>query len=473
MLLGIDLGTSSVKAAVMAEDGSVEEIAAASYPMESPAPGWAETDPADWWLATRQAVTSLTASHRQKIAAIGLSGQMHGVVLADAEGQALRPAILWADGRAESELARYRELPPRLQRLLANPLAAGMAGPTLLWIRRHESRMYDAARWALQPKDWLRLRLTSQARTDPTDASATLLYDLGKDTWAHDVLRELGIRPTLLPDVVPSHELAGRLTDVAAQELGLVPGVPVAAGAADAAASLLGHGVLEPGPVLLTIGTGAQLSSIRTELHPDPTARTNLYRTVERGKWYAMAAILNAGLALDWARTVFAVEWPVLYGTAGEVPPGAGGVTFVPHLVGERTPHLESGADARWSGIALHHRREHLLKAVLEGVAFALREAMEKLEAAGIPVTELHLAGGGAVDGAWRQLLADVLGKPLIATPSWVGSARGAALLAGVCAGVYKAVTDSPATHLRTEVVAEPGPRADEYAALYHRRMGS
>lgn len=471
MLLGIDLGTSSVKAAAMAEDGSVEEIASASYPMESPAPGWAETDPADWWLATRQAVRSLGASRREKIAAIGLSGQMHGVVLAAADGQALRPAILWADGRAEGELAGYRELPPPLRGLLANPLAAGMAGPILLWIRHHESRTYDAARWALQPKDWLRLRLTSEARTEPTDASATLLYDLGKDTWAHDVLRELDIRPNLLPDIVPSHELSGRLTDLAAQELGLAPRLPVAAGAADAAAALLGHGVLDPGPVLLTLGTGAQLSSIRTELHPDPTARTNLYRTVESGKWYSMAAILNAGLALDWARAVFQVEWPVLYGSAVEVPPGAGGVTFVPYLVGERTPHLDSRTHARWSGIALHHRKEHLLKAVLEGVAFALREAMEQLEAAGIPVAQLHLAGGGAVDAAWRQLLADVLGKPLIATSSWVGSARGAALLAGVCTGVYATVSDSPAADLGTEVVAEPGPRADEYATLYQRRM--
>ncbi len=471
MLLGIDLGTSSIKAAVMAEDGSVGEIASASYPMKSPARGWAETDPADWWLATRRAVRSLAASHRQKVAGIGLSGQMHGVVLTDPDGQALRPAILWADGRAEGELSRYRELPPGLRKLLANPLAAGMAGPTLLWLRRHEFPTYDAARWALQPKDWLRLRLTSQARTEPTDASATLLYDLGRDTWAHDVVRELDLRPNLLPDVVPSHEMGGRLTDVAAQELGLAPGLPVAAGAADAAASLLGHGVLDPGPVLLTIGTGAQLSSIRTQLHHDPTGRTNLYRTVENGKWYAMAAILNAGLALDWARTVFQIEWPVLYRSAEEVPPGAGGVTFVPHLVGERTPHRGSGADARWSGIALHHRKEHLLKAVLEGVAFALREAMEQLEAAGIPVAELRLAGGGAVDAAWQQLLADVLGKPLIATPSWVGSARGAALLAGVSAGVYKSIRDTPAGDPRTELAAEPGPRADEYTALYQRRM--
>jgi xylulokinase len=471
MLLGIDLGTSSVKAAAMAEDGSVEEVASASYPMESPAPGWAETDPVDWWLATRQAVRSLTASNRQKVAAIGLSGQMHGVVLTDGDGRALRPAILWADGRAEGELGRYRELPPRLRDLLANPLAAGMAGPILLWLRRHESRSYGAARWALQPKDWLRLRLTSQARTEPTDASATLLYDLGKDRWAQDVLRELDIRPDLLPDVVPSYELAGRLTEVAAQELGLAPRLPVATGAADAAASLLGHGVLNPGPVLLTVGTGAQLSSIRTELHLDPTARTHLYRTVESGKWYAMAAILNAGLALDWARTVFQVEWPVLYRSAGEVPPGAGGVSFVPNLVGERTPARDARADARWSGIALHHRREHLLKAVLEGVAFALREALEQLESAGIPVAELQLAGGGAVDGAWRQMLADVLGKPLIATPSWVGSARGAALLAGVSAGVYTGIGDTPAGDLRTKVVAEPGPRADEYAALYQRRI--
>src|SRR5207245_3763599 len=272
MLRGIDLGTSSVKAAVMAEDGSVEEVTSASYPMESPAPGWAETDPADWWQATRQVVTSLAANHRQEIAAIGLSGQMHGVVLTDADGQPLRPAILWADGRAAGELARYQKLPPRLRELLANPLAPGMAGPTLLWIRRHESRLYDAARWALQPKDWLRLQLTSQARTEPTDASATLLYDLGKDTWAQDVLRELDIRPSLLPDVIASHELAGRLTDVAAQELGLAPGLPVAAGAAAAAGALPGRGGLGPGAARLAPWAGAPPPPIPTRAHPPPPA---------------------------------------------------------------------------------------------------------------------------------------------------------------------------------------------------------
>jgi xylulokinase len=469
VLLGIDLGTSSVKAAVMEEDGSVKQVESAGYRVESLAPGWAETSPDAWWEATRKAVSSLDRRYRRRLTAIGLAGQMHGLVLAREDGQAVRPAILWADGRSERELDRYRRLSPRLRRVLANPPATGMAGPTLLWIKRNESSRYRDARWALQPKDWLRLKLTSEACSEPTDASATLLYDFVQDGWSQEILGELGIRSNLLPPLVASHQLVGHLRDGAALDLGLESGLPVAAGAADTAASLVGHGLLKPGKVLLAIGTGAQLTSVRTQFRPDPTLRTHLYRTVEEGKWYSMAAILNAGLALDWVRDLFQLDWDALYRSAIQAPPGAGGVTFLPYLVGERAPRSDSRAGACWSGVRLHHGMEHLLRAALEGVAFAVRGTMERLEAAGISASELHLAGGGTTDQAWRQLLADVLGKRLVAAPSPAGAARGAALIAGWSAGVYRGADELAALAPGYELVGEPGPPAEEYTSLYEK----
>jgi xylulokinase len=468
VLLGIDLGTSSVKVAVMDEDGSVKEMASASYPMDSPQPGWAETNPVAWWVATRKAVTSLGAAHLGAVEAVGLSGQMHGVVLTHEDGRPLRPAILWPDARTTAEVERYRRLDPDLLRRLANPPATGMAGPTLLWLKTHESELYESARWALQPKDWLRMQLTGEACGEPTDASATLLYDFDADGWSREVLHELDLREDLVPGLIAGHQSAGLLTPKAAGQLGIKPGIPVAAGAADTAASLIGQGVVAPGRVVLTIGTGAQLTAVRNELRRDPTLNTYVFRAVEKGRWCSMAAILNAGLALDWVRTLFGVQWDALYGSVEQVPAGAGGVSFLPYLVGERTPRV-AVSSASWSGIALGNGREHLMKAALEGVAFALRDSMEALEAIGISIDELELAGGGTTNQLWRQLLADVLGKRLVAVESPAGAARGAALLAGVAAGTYASVHEAAALGPRLRLAAEPGPEAGAYSALYER----
>jgi len=465
VLLGIDLGTSSVKVVVMAEDGSVQKSASAGYAIDSPRQGWAETDPGAWWVATASAVASLGSLGA--VEAVGVAGQMHGLVLTNGEGRALRPAVLWADERSTLEVDRYRRLDPHLLRRLANPPATGMAGPTLLWLRTHESQLYASARWALQPKDWLRMQLTGEAYSEPTDASATLLYDLVDDSWSSQLLRELQLRADLLPELVAGEQPAGRLTEKAAGELGLKAGIPVAAGAADIAASLVGHGVLAPGPVLLTIGTGAQMTTVRNALVADPTMRTNVFRTVETGRCYSMAAILNAGLALDWVRRLFGAGWDELYGSIERVPRGSGGVTFLPYLVGERAPGPGAGARAAWSGLALHDGKEHLFKAALEGVAFELRQAAEALEATGVSIGDIQLAGGGAANHAWRQLLADVQGKRLLAVAAPAGAARGAALLAGVAAGIYRSVQETAAIAPRCDLVAEPGVDADTYSTLY------
>jgi xylulokinase len=477
MLLGLDLGTSSVKALLMAEGGAVLGEGSASYAVRAPRPGWAESTPEDWWGAVLEATGAAVGRRGAEVTALGLSGQMHGVVLVDEAGLPLRPAVIWADARSGAELAAYRRLDEDLGRRLANPPAVGMAGPSLLWLRDHEPDAYTSAGWALQPKDWLRMRMTGEVATDPSDASATLLYDLPADDWSGAVVEELGLRTELLAPIVSSARVAGTLEGDAAGDLGLREGLPVAAGAADTAAAMLGTGLLRPGPVQLTVGTGGQVVSPKRVPEPDPHGRTHLYRAALPGLWYSMAAIQNAGLALEWVRNVLGVSWKDVYEEAFAVPQGSGGVTFLPYLSGERTPRFDPGARGAWTGLGLDHTRGHLLRAALEGVAFALREALEALEDQGITAPELRLAGGGTGGGSggpWRRLLADVLGRPLLLLPdeiSSVASARGAAFLAGLASGVYPSPEDTLPLTPEPESVVQPGEPAYETAYERYKKL--
>lgn len=434
MFLGIDLGTGSCKALLLSRNGTVVAEASNAYAVHTPKPDWAESDPEDWWRAVGEAVRRAIKGYTDKVLAIGLSGQMHGVVLSDAEGQSLRPAILWADGRSLQELQTLRALSPQLQLRLANPLVVGMAAPSLLWLKRHEPQVLAKARWALQPKDWLRLRLTGKAHSEPSDASGTLLYDLLADSWAFEVMQALGLRTDLFPTLVRSTEIAGYLGPEAARYLGLPSGVPVAAGAADTAAALLGSG-LRVGEAQLSVGTGAQITVLLAEPKVDPTLRTHLYRAALPGQWYAMAATQNAGLALEWVRAMLGLGWEQAYAEAAEAPPGSEGLTFLPYLTGERTPHLDPEARGVWAGLSRNHQRGHLMRAALEGVAFSLREGLEALGEAVPPHSPLRLAGGGSTQPFWQQMLADVLGCPLQPNPIPSASGKGAAMLAARAIG--------------------------------------
>jgi len=469
MFLGIDLGTSSLKALVLDVDGAIVGSAAASYSMSAPQPGWSESDPQDWWQAAATAARQAAGDHAAEIAAIGLSGQMHGVVLSDDMGQPLRPAILWPDVRTRRQLDAYRELGQDMRRKLANPPATGMAGPTLLWLRDHERPHYRAAQWALQAKDWLRLRLIHEAATEPSDASGTLLYDLTTDYWAKDVLDALDLRLDLLAPIRESAEICGVLSRDAAEHLGVRPNLPVVGGAADTAAAAIAGGLLDPGPVQLTIGSGAQVVAPRDRLAMDATARTHLYRAAAPDRWYAMAAMQNAGLAIEWVRTTLAASWAEVYAEAFAVPAGAQGLIFLPYLTGERTPHFDPTAKGAWIGLGLAHGRGHLLRAALEGIAFAVRQGLEALLATGVRCTDLRLAGGGSLDPRWRQLLADVLERPVLATPVSDASVLGAALLAGVGFGAWPDVQRVAAMAAPPELVATPGPDTQAYREPYLR----
>lgn len=441
--LGVDLGTSSVKVVTLDAGGTVLDSATAAYPVHAPRTAWAETPAEMWWAAVTTACRALPEASRRRCAGIGLSGQMHGVVLTDDDGGALRPAVLHADARATAELDAYRALPPRVLARLANPLSPNMAGPVLLWLAEHEPALLARARWALQPKDWVRLQLTGRAAAEPSDASATLLHDVAGDTWDDEVVALLGIRRELLAPLLPSSSaVAGTLTDRAAAALGLAPGLPVAAGGGDTAVAALGSGLLGTRATQLSLGTGGQvvtaLDAAGASRATDPAAlaahppTTHAYRDVADG-WYAMGAVLNGGLALDWVRTALGASWAELYSAAGH-PGGPTAPVFVPHLVGERTPHLDPGLRASWSGLELSHTRTDLLRAALEGVAHTLRDALDALPGAGGD-EPLRLAGGGTQDPAWRQLLADVLERPLRATSTSGASSRGAAVLGAVAAG--------------------------------------
>jgi xylulokinase len=472
-LLGIDLGTSSVKVALTSTDGDVFAQTGEAYAVTHPGPGWAETHPDHWWIAIRAATRAVLAARPDlDVVGIGLSGQMHGVVTVDKQGWPTRNAILWPDTRAQPQAASYQLLPGITRAGLANPPTPGMAGPILGWLAEHEPTTVAVTRWALQPKDWIRLRLVGAAATEPSDASATLLYSLADDDWDETVVALLGIDPAILPMILPtSGTLAGMLTSPAAADLGLRSGLPVAAGAADTAAAALGSGLIEAGDVQLTIGTGIQLvTPLNGPVLPEPDAGwpvVHCYRAATDMGHYAMAASLNGGSTLGWVREILGVSWAELYASANFQPALGDSLVFLPHLHGERTPYLDPKMRGGWLGLSSEHTRTDLLHAALLGVALAAREALDALVAVQpvAAVGALRLAGGGTVSAPWRQLLADVLGRELAAVEVPSASARGAAFLGGRAAGV---ITDPDRPALRAELGASTIPSPD--AALRYDR---
>jgi xylulokinase len=442
-VVGVDLGTSGVKVLAVALDDAVLDRAVlddavlgrgrAEYPVLVPAVGRAESDPDEWWRAICRAVRQAVAQARDaEIVGVAVAGQMHGVVLAgagagggagaDVGGGAVRPAILWLDQRAAVEAGRYAQLPATLTGGLGNRPSAGMAGPILAWLAEHEPEHAAAARWALQPKDWVRLRMTGQAATDPTDASGTLLFDVERDAWADGLIAALGLPRDKLPPVRGSAQVAGVLLDGPAAELGLPPGIPVAIGAADTAAALYAAG-LGADEAMLTLGSGGQWAVPESEFRPTP--RTNLYRAVGGG-YYRLAPVQNVGVTLNWVRTLLNVSWGDLYDAAAR-PARPGAPVFAPYLTPERWDPAATGA---WTGLTLAHQRVDLLRSALDGVAGLLGERLDDLRAAGHDPRRVILGGGGATHPAWRDLLAQALGLPLRPAPAPWLSAVGAARLA-------------------------------------------
>ncbi|OJB21566.1 carbohydrate kinase [Burkholderia ubonensis] len=432
-LLGIDLGTGSVKLVTLDPDGVERAVASEPYALSSPQPGWAEIAPQAWWDALVRAAARLPADERAQVAAIGFSGQMHGVVLIDAAGRAVRPALLWPDTRA-ARLAAAADWPDA-----PNPVAPGMAGPLLRWVAASEPAALRAARWAVQPKDWLRIALGGDVAADPSDACATALAT-PDGAWDAARLDALGLPRALFAPVRASTAPCGGLAAQAAAALGLPAGVPLATGAADTACAALGSGLVADGDALLTTGSGGQIVVLADRL---PAARRGLhrYRAAAGGGYYTMAAMQNVGLALEAVRGWLGyASWPAAYDDAF-AQPASERLSFLPYLSGERSPWMNPDARGGWLGLGLGDTRGAMMRAAFEGVAFALRAGLDAIRAEGAEgraVSSLRLAGGGSVDPRWRQLLADALGASLDAVDCPNAATRGAALLAGVAIGHWR-----------------------------------
>ncbi len=476
MLLGIDLGTSSIKAALIREDGRCLAIGAEPYAISTPFPGWAEQDAEDWVQATLRAVRSALAQagdQVEAVAALSFSGQSHGGVCLGRHGEVLRPAIIWADQRSAQQVDEVRRNvgPENLARWTGNPLDTGFMLSTWLWLRQHEPEVAARAAFFVLPKDYVRYRLTGVLATEPSDAGTTGLFDPARVRWSQPLLEAVDIDPALLPDVIGSAAPAGRLLPQAAAEMGLAAGTPVFAGAADQACQALANGILAAGDVSSTIGTGGQLSAPTTDATPDSGLRLHLYNHVAPGLWFRMGATLSAGLSLTWLRNLLQPGTPFqqMADWANTAPAGSEGLFFVPHLAGERTPHMDPHARAAFIGLTLRHRREHIIRAVMEGVVFSLRQALDLMESLGVEARRVVASGGATQHPLWLQLQADIYDCPIHRTLTVEAAATGAALLAGIGVGVYGDAQDaaSRTVRLHDEVILPQPEEAEHYRRAF------
>ncbi len=447
LLAGIDVGTTGVKAIAITPEGDVVARAERSYPLSTPRPGWSEQNPEDWWDGSEAALAELGG----EMAGIGLSGQMHGLVPLDAEDRVIRPAILWNDQRTAAECAEIEERIGlvRLLELTGNRALPGFTAPKLLWLRRHEPEAYAQVQRVLLPKDYVRLRLTGRHASDATDASGTLLLDVAARRWSDDVLEALELPREWLPDVLESPDVSGTTAE----------GIPVAAGAGDQAAAALGAGVVDAGgPASVVLGTSGVVFAALSAFRSDPDARVHVFCHAVPDRWHAMGVMLSAAGSLQWFRDRLApgASFDELVSEAAAWPPGAAGLLFAPYLAGERTPHADPDARGAFVGLELRHDRGALCRAVLEGVAYGLRDSFELLRELGVPLTVARASGGGARARLWLEIVASVLGVPLELSVVEEGSAFGAALLGGVAAGVFADVHDAVTRCVHVSDTVEP-----------------
>jgi xylulokinase len=487
-LLGIDLGTTGVKAALFsADDGHVLASAFVDYPLVHPHPGWAEQDPAQWWQATITAIRACLAGglnhsiSSADIRGVGLSGQMHGVVLLDAEYKVLRPCIIWADQRSDAQCLWMTERvgAMRLIELVSNPALPGFSAPKALWVRDNEPDIFARARNIILPKDYIRFLLTGVLAMEISDAAGTCLLDVKHGTWSREVLEAIEFDPALLPPVVPADKVCGTITDEVASLTGLQHGTPVAGGGADNACGAVGNGIVRPGLALVSIGTSGVVLAHAATPQVDtsgPVPRVHTFNHAVPHAWYLMGVTQGAGLSLHWVRDNIGLPeralerwtgldaYEILAKEAEGVPPGSEGLIFLPYLQGERTPHLDAYARGGWIGLTASHDRRYLIRAVLEGVAFSLKDCFAIISEQGLQLNQVRATGGGAKSPLWRQIIADILGVELVTTNATEGPAFGAALLAGVASGVYTSIEEACNTTVRVVERTEP---QDEVQRVY------
>ena len=452
-LLGIDVGTGGTRAVLIDSEGGILTSATVEHtPFASPRTGWAEQEPGDWWGAASAAVRAVLSSEGvrpEEIDAVGLSGQMHGAVLLDHRDEVVRPAIIWCDQRTESQCRALTDKvgADRLIELTCNPALTGFTLPKLLWVREFEPEIWQRVRTILLPKDYVRLRLTGEKATDVADASGTLVFDVTHRKWSEEMLALAEIDERLMPRVFESPQVTGVISAAGATATGLRAGTPVVAGAGDQAAGAVGMGIVRAGTVSATIGTSGVVFAVTDRPSLDPRGRVHTFCHAIPGRWHVMGVTQAAGLSLRWFRDQFGAgpedgrdPYERLAEEAASVPPGADGALWAPYLMGERTPHLDPHARGALVGLTASHTRAHVVRAILEGVAFSLRDTFEIFKELNVPVENIRLGGGGARSSLWRQIQADVYGHEVELVQAEEGAAYGSALLAGVGGGNWPSV---------------------------------
>jgi xylulokinase len=475
--LGIDVSTTSVKALLIDGAGAVVGQASTPLTLSTPRPLWAEQQPHDWWAACQQSIRlalAETGVDASRIGAIGLTGQMHGLVLLDVEGTPLRPAILWNDQRSAAECDAIRAVvgKDRLLELTGNDALPGFTAPKLLWVRAHEPEIFARARHVLLPKDYVRLQLTGEYAMDVADGSGTLLVDLRARDWSDEVLAALGLERGWFPPLFEGPAITGRVTAEAASATGLRAGTPVVAGGGDQAAGAVGVGAVTPGILAISLGTSGVVFAATEAPIYEPEGRLHAFCHALPGHWHLMGVMLSAAGSLQWYRDTLAPDtsFETLVAEAELVPAGSEGLLFLPYLSGERTPHPDPLARGAWVGLTVRHTRGHLTRALLEGVAFGLRDSLELMRGVGLPaITEIRISGGGARSRLWRQIVADILGVSLVIPTTHEGAAYGAALLAGVGAGRWQSVERACETIVVMPDVTPIPENLTGYESLYER----
>ena len=487
-VIGVDLGTSGTKTVLFDETGRVIASHTIEYPLYQPQNGYAEQEPADWReaaFATIRAVMDKSGISPDAVKGIGLSGQMHGLVMLDAENRVLRRSIIWCDQRTAAECAEMTETLglDRLMAITANPALTGFTASKILWVRNHEPEIYAKCRHILLPKDYVRFCLTGEYATEVSDASGMQLLDIPGRCWSDEVLDKLQIDKSLLAKVYESPEITGTLTMEAAERCGLKPGIPVVGGAGDNAAAAVGTGVVRDGKAFTTIGTSGVVFAHTSEITIDPKGRVHTFCCAVPGAWHVMGVTQGAGLSLKWFRDNFCEsekETAALMGVdpyylmdkaALQSPIGANRLLYLPYLMGERTPHLDPDARGVFFGLSAMHTKRDMLRAVMEGVTYSLRDCVEVCREMGVSVSDMMACGGGGTSPVWRQMLADLYGVPVGAVESKEGPALGVAILAMVGAGMYVSVPEACDAVIRTgqiqQPIAENIPAYEKYYRLY------
>jgi xylulokinase len=466
--IGIDVGTTGSRAIAVDERGAVVDARSAEHPLLTPRPGWAEQDPAAWWRSTREVLSLVAASCRSasgEVVGVGLTGQMHGSVFLDRQGEVIRPALLWNDQRTATQCDQITDLigSRRLVEITGNPALTGFQAPKVLWLRDEEPANFERVAHILLPKDYIRYRLSGELATDASDATGTLFLDLRSRRWSSEVLQALGVPEEWLPPVLESAQPTGTVTDAVATELGLPPGVPIAAGGGDNAAAAIGAAVTHEGLMSSSIGTSGVLFAHTDECTIDTSGRIHAFAHAVPGQYCLLAVTLSAGGSLRWWRDLTGLGYDELVAEAEAIAPGSEGLLFLPYLMGERTPHLDARATGGFVGLTARHTRGHMTRALMEGVLYSLRDGLEIMRGLDVHPRQIRAIGGGATSELWLQIQADILGAPVQRLAIREGAAYGAALLGHVAAGTFADV-DEAAMVVRLKDVTEPAPRR---VALY------